>query len=1226
MEVAELLDRLESNQPEIVEESKKKFREIFLNTKESWLVNGLCDYYLSTSSSRSVEILVGVREPHDRHLFDRLSDSLKGSSKLQTLTLLGHIVRRHPAWLHKIAHHSLLKELLKLLKVETDILPLMTALLVLIVLLPMIPDLIGGYLQDIFEVFSRLAAWNTNNPNKLPEEHLLHLQVGLYTLFHRLYGMYPCNFLSYLRHEYGQIENLGIFSHTIKPMLDTVKMHPLLVTASKDAETATSRWMKMEHHDVILECAKFASLDTLERPREEVSHQGLPPTSRKRYSLEHSSLESAYQHQIKGNPSLNPTSSQVTQKEDWSPSIFCGMDTPPPQEVVPTSIPQTPNSQEGTSPPEAAIEATPETTPIKDMRHLGRHPPVNSSVARALTSFSSSKWAGVTSGSSTPAQSQPSSPMKKEPSPFRFPPEGSNSSKSAFEQPQRDSMPSAFERRDSLFSQKIQRIQQDRIQVIDSLALNVRSKMSGVPPTSPLRSIANEISIPNSPVHMEPTAPVPGGKEWLVAKPVPEKNGFRFDSAETSGTVSSHLDSSQEDQEVLEIVRQGEQWSIDTQPKQSSVLPSSQRQCDSVLEEFHPPHMDDYEECEQESGSPCTSGGLHMPTSRSMREFAHRVHQQHRQRCYSQCTTDTERSYLAGFSTGSSPGEGSAALLHSRVQRANSCPDMKRGPVLPGAEANIGRTLEEKEELEDLEGALSNLDVNEQPHTTNGREEENDQLSQEFASVTFMKQMATASTQTVDHWSPLPYEHLFLGAFPPVEHAQTHNGEMKASTAPSPAPLCHHTELFPRYSPYAMLDKYIETVIQGHGKDDRDTKKANVQGLESELKTVKEQLTLLNIQLQFERHRREAHAERNRRLLGKSRSNRALEEHNSALRDQLSLLQKDIENLYNEREKKKKEVQITEQQLQETINYWQSQCNTHQKDIKELRRKNELLEHELKQAKEKATTNMKELQQVKSVFFEVTNEMQHAVAEASAGQQLRSNLEELQKELILMGELQQKYRDRFSQLPLLRHYEEEQAHLHHSYREELKGVNEMLESRNSLLEAAKARIIELDSVVTRRDMIIADQKRILKQVKEEYQKKLEAVESKCDTHRAIRQRMESHVLELYHQLDIAEKTSKVKGSRSPDSSAAHEVSVISAGSADKPSFSPHSSPLSESLGSAEGSLSGILSGKDVGMKNLQVIVDQPEQPSADQQQPVTSQQSASMDIAAADNSIPEEEG
>lgn len=102
---------------------------------------------------------------------------------------------------------------------------------------------------------------------------------------------------------------------------------------------------------------------------------------------------------------------------------------------------------------------------LQDVRHLGRPPPVNSTVPRALTTFSTSKWAGVTSGSSTPTQSQPSSPMKKEPSPFRFPPEGNSSSKSAFEQPRRDSIPSAFERRDSLLSQKMQRMQQDRIQV-----------------------------------------------------------------------------------------------------------------------------------------------------------------------------------------------------------------------------------------------------------------------------------------------------------------------------------------------------------------------------------------------------------------------------------------------------------------------------------------------------------------------------------------------------------------------------------------------------------------------------------------------------------------------------------------------------------------------------------------------------------------------------------------
>jgi hypothetical protein len=101
----------------------------------------------------------------------------------------------------------------------------------------------------------------------------------------------------------------------------------------------------------------------------------------------------------------------------------------------------------------------------------------------------------------------------------------------------------------------------------------------------------------------------------------------------------------------------------------------------------------------------------------------------------------------------------------------------------------------------------------------------------------------------------------------------------------------------------------------------------------------------------------------------------------------------------------------------------------------------------------------------------------------------------------------------------------------------------------------------------------------------------QAVESKCDTHRAIRKRMESHILELYHQLNIAKNAMKGKSLRSPDSSVANEDGVISAGSVDKPSFSSHCSPLSESLGSAEGSLSAILSGNDVEMKNLQVSSD-----------------------------------
>lgn len=131
---------------------------------------------------------------------------------------------------------------------------------------------------------------------KLTKFSLPLLQVGLYSLFHRLYAMYPCNFISYLKQQYIQRDQLATFTHTIRPMLDSVRMHPLLVTASKDAEISATRymcliyiwkiiclysvsklllyvvsfpfnrWKKMEHHDIVIECGRF----TLDKCREEI--------------------------------------------------------------------------------------------------------------------------------------------------------------------------------------------------------------------------------------------------------------------------------------------------------------------------------------------------------------------------------------------------------------------------------------------------------------------------------------------------------------------------------------------------------------------------------------------------------------------------------------------------------------------------------------------------------------------------------------------------------------------------------------------------------------------------------------------------------------------------------------------------------------------------------------------------------------------------------------------
>lgn len=48
------------------------------------------------------------------------------------------------------------------------------------------------------------------------EVYLVHLHASVYALFHRLYGMYPCNFVSFLRSHYSMKENVETFEEVVK--------------------------------------------------------------------------------------------------------------------------------------------------------------------------------------------------------------------------------------------------------------------------------------------------------------------------------------------------------------------------------------------------------------------------------------------------------------------------------------------------------------------------------------------------------------------------------------------------------------------------------------------------------------------------------------------------------------------------------------------------------------------------------------------------------------------------------------------------------------------------------------------------------------------------------------------------------------------------------------------------------------------------------------------------
>ena len=227
------------------------------------------------------------------------------------------MVRRQPTWLHRVAQHHVFPLLLKTLKSEADLGFLVPGLLVLVSLLPAVSAKLGPHLAELFEVFGRLAALSWREGTAMGQLSSTHLTVALYAYFHRLYGMFPCNFLSWLRTVYPeQSSSSGVFSEVVAPLLDSVRLHPLLVTQSRDQERTPARWRGLaEVHEVVAECSRY-SLDPSET--REVPASPLLPLPRARPRLSIGSklvLDSPPEAAIEATPDNTP---YVTPIKDFS--------------------------------------------------------------------------------------------------------------------------------------------------------------------------------------------------------------------------------------------------------------------------------------------------------------------------------------------------------------------------------------------------------------------------------------------------------------------------------------------------------------------------------------------------------------------------------------------------------------------------------------------------------------------------------------------------------------------------------------------------------------------------------------------------------------------------------------------------------------------------------------------------------------------------------------------
>lgn len=236
-------------------------------------------------------------------------------------------------------------------------------------------------------------------------------------------------------------------------------MHPMLLTSNRELEKHNTRWKEMEPHDVVVECSKFSldytngssSAESIglisECPYYKLisrqSATATPVSQQLLKSLKNTPVMSTNLSSPFYSPFNDLARSKEPQRIDnmWSP-LMCVMATPPPIGVgapstptstIPSFVVQTIPSVglagqqqqqqqlciSGSSPPEAAVEATPETTPMKDSIQAVRAFPVNSTAVRAI-------W----------GSSQPSSPLKRDSGPsFRFSTDVSNAEVPALSSP-----------------------------------------------------------------------------------------------------------------------------------------------------------------------------------------------------------------------------------------------------------------------------------------------------------------------------------------------------------------------------------------------------------------------------------------------------------------------------------------------------------------------------------------------------------------------------------------------------------------------------------------------------------------------------------------------------------------------------------------------------------------------------------------------------------------------
>ncbi|KAM5368680.1 hypothetical protein ACJZ2D_009452 [Fusarium nematophilum] len=231
------------------------------------------------------EALVHFGKRHPKELFTALDRYfVKKQYRKAVLRFLGDYLQSQPPHLHQILQTPLFSDVLKCLQQDSSTTIVSAALTVLIMLLPHMPSSVVPHLPTLFNIYARLLFWSRERAGIVepqPEEadhstweecnyqaeiddHPVYHLLNYYTI---LYGLYPINFMDYIRKPQRYLRHANVANANdievqpteIRDQSERFRrchlLHPNFYTLTIDSEkTDFGRWIKSEASEVVAEC------------------------------------------------------------------------------------------------------------------------------------------------------------------------------------------------------------------------------------------------------------------------------------------------------------------------------------------------------------------------------------------------------------------------------------------------------------------------------------------------------------------------------------------------------------------------------------------------------------------------------------------------------------------------------------------------------------------------------------------------------------------------------------------------------------------------------------------------------------------------------------------------------------------------------------------------------------------------------------------------------------